>query len=72
MTTTAQDALKDATNAYVKAEEAFTALMAEASTRVLTLKEIEEADQAAGKARKEYAEALTAAGHAVPEGLLSR
>ncbi|MFE6486984.1 hypothetical protein ACFVGN_29170 [Streptomyces sp. NPDC057757] len=70
--TSTQDALRDATNAYVKAEEAFTALMAEASTRLLTLAEIEAADKSAREAREAYAKELEAAGHAVPAGLLDR
>jgi hypothetical protein len=70
--TTAQEALTEATGEYVKAEDAFTALMAEAGTRRLTLTEIEVADKAAKEARKVYAEALEAAGYAVPAGLLER
>ncbi|MFI6334116.1 hypothetical protein [Streptomyces sp. NPDC050535] len=70
--TTIQEALAEATNAYVKEEEAFTALMAEVSTRELTLAEIEVTDKAVKKTRKAYAEALVAAGHTVPAGLLNR
>ncbi|MGI5515312.1 hypothetical protein [Streptomyces sp. CA-106131] len=70
--TTAQENLEKATVEYVKAEDAFTALMAEAGKRVVTLTEIEAADKVAKEARKAYAEALEAAGFAVPAGLLAR
>ncbi|MFF5008033.1 hypothetical protein ACFY3G_35030 [Streptomyces phaeochromogenes] len=68
--TSTQDTLEKATNEYVEAADALSALWAQAAQRTLTDTEIRPYIERADATRKAYAEALTAAGHSVPHGLV--
>ncbi|WP_329276955.1 hypothetical protein [Streptomyces sp. NBC_01451] len=68
--TSIQDTLEKATNEYVKAADALSALWAQAAQRTLTITEIQPYIDRADATRKAYAEALKAAGQAVPHGLV--
>ncbi|MFE6287695.1 hypothetical protein [Streptomyces sp. NPDC057877] len=63
------DNLTHALTAYVEAEEALTTHWALAATRTLTLEETQPLVKRADETRRAYADALKAAGYAVPYGL---
>jgi hypothetical protein len=65
--TNIQDSLADATTAYVEADRQLAEAMQRPGTTMTEIRPLWDAERAA---RHQYAAALTAAGHAVPVGLL--
>lgn len=65
--TEGQGPLAEATTAYVQADQKLRDAMRRSGITVAEIKPLWEEEQVA---RRRYAEALTAAGHAVPVGLL--